>query len=57
MEDIEFFDEELLDEEELEEELPEEEDELDELSKEFVKKLVDKTMTFMEALVGHDLHQ
>jgi hypothetical protein len=31
-------------------------DELDELSKEFVKKLVDKMMQFMAALVGHDLH-
>ena len=51
--------EELL-EEELEEDEddlpPEEEDELDELSKEFVIKLVDRTMQFMEALVGHDLH-
>ena len=52
-------DEELL-EEELEEDEddlpPEEEDELDELSKEFVIKLIDRTMQFMEALVGHDLH-
>lgn len=40
-----------------EEDLPvEEEEELDELSKEFVAKLVDKMMQFMEALVGHDLH-
>jgi hypothetical protein len=38
--------------------LPEdpEEDELDELSKEFVKQLIDKMMTFMDALVGHKLH-
>jgi Terminase RNaseH-like domain len=51
-----FFDEEeLLD--EVEEELPpEEEDELDELSKEFVIKIIDRTMQFMKALVGHDLH-
>ena len=51
--------EELLEEEfeEDEDDLPpEEEDELDELSKEFVIKLVDRTMQFMEALVGHDLH-
>ena len=33
-----------------------EEDELDELSKEFVNKLVDKMMKFMTALVGHELH-
>jgi len=32
------------------------EDELDELSKEFVVKLIDKMMQFMEALVGHSLH-
>ena len=31
-------------------------EELDELSKEFVKSLVDKIMTFMYALVGHPLH-
>jgi hypothetical protein len=51
-------DEELLDEElEDDDDLPaEEEDELDELSKEFVIKLIDRTMQFMEALVGHDLH-
>jgi len=36
---------------------PEEEiDELDELSKEFVKKLVDKCIQFQTALVGHELH-
>ena len=33
-----------------------EEEELDELSKEFVVKLIDKMMQFMEALVGHSLH-
>ena len=33
-----------------------EEDELDELSKEFVEKLIDKMMQFMTALVGHELH-
>jgi hypothetical protein len=52
-------DEELLDEEleDDDDDLPaEEEDELDELSKEFVIKLIDRTMQFMEALVGHDLH-
>lgn len=52
----------LLDEEEFipedEDQLPpeEEEEELDELSKEFVKKVVDKTTQFMTALVGHELH-
>ena len=58
MEDIEFFDEEeVLDDLEGNDYLPEEEDDgLDELSREFVNKLIDKTMTFMEALVGHDLH-
>jgi hypothetical protein len=36
---------------------PEEEiEELDELSKEFVKKLVDKCIQFQTALVGHELH-
>jgi len=32
------------------------EDELDELSKEFVKVLINKIMDFMEMLVGHKLH-
>lgn len=32
------------------------EDELDELSKEFVRQLIDKIMDFMTALVGHELH-
>lgn len=38
--------------------LPEEveDDGLDELSKEFVKALVDKIMGFMKVLVGHELH-
>ena len=38
--------------------LPEEDDEieLDELSKEFVTKLIDRCMEFMDALVGHSLH-
>jgi hypothetical protein len=43
----------------LEDEVPlleEEVDDLDELSKEFVKKLVDRCITFMTALVGHNLH-
>jgi len=34
----------------------EDEEEVDELSKEFVNKLVDKMMQFMEALVGYQLH-
>ena len=42
-------DEDLAPEEELEEEL-------DELSKEFVKKIVDRCIQFMTALVGHELH-
>jgi hypothetical protein len=49
----------FLDEDDLEEEVeeyPVDEDELDELSKEFVQKIIEKTMTFMEALVGHPLH-
>ena len=52
MSEQEFFDEdEEL--ESLEEELfVEDEEELDELSKEFVKKLVDRSITFMDALVG-----
>jgi hypothetical protein len=36
--------------------LPLEELEEDELSKEFVIKLIDRIMQFMEVLVGHDLH-
>ena len=45
---VDFFD---------EEDLPiEEEEELDELSKEFVAKLIDRIMQFMDALVGHSLH-
>jgi hypothetical protein len=41
-----------------EDELPAEDDEieLDELSKEFVKKLIDRCIEFMDALVGHSLH-
>ena len=40
------------------ESLPEDnvEEELNELSKEFVKKLVDRCIQFMNALVGHELH-
>jgi Terminase RNaseH-like domain/Terminase large subunit, T4likevirus-type, N-terminal len=34
----------------------EDEDDLDELSKVFVSKLVDRCIQFMSALVGHDLH-
>ena len=51
-----FFDEEELLDEVEQEEVFEEEEELDELSKAFVVKIVDKTMQFMEAIVGHDLH-
>jgi Terminase RNaseH-like domain len=38
--------------------LPEEapEEEMDELSREFVKVLIDKIMDFMKVLVGHELH-
>lgn len=41
-----------------EDDLPEEDDEieLDELSKEFVGKLIDRCIQFMDALVGHSLH-
>ena len=41
-----------------EDDLPEEDDEieLDELSKEFVTKLIDRCIEFMDALVGHSLH-
>ena len=47
-------DEDLFEEEDLS---PEEEpDELDELSKEFVRALVDKIMQFQEMLVGYKLH-
>jgi hypothetical protein len=56
MSELEFLDDEeelLEDEDEL---LEEEEEELDELSKEFVRKMVDKTIQFMNALVGHELH-
>jgi hypothetical protein len=38
------------------EEFEEEDDGLDELSREFVASLVDKIMSFMKLLVGHDLH-
>jgi len=56
MSELEFFDEdEAL--EDIDNDLPpEEEDELDELSKEFVKKLIDRCIQFMDALVGHPLH-
>lgn len=41
-----------------EDDLPEEDEEieLDELSKEFVTKLIDRCIQFMDALVGHTLH-
>lgn len=51
-----FFDEEELLDEVEQEEVFEEEEELDELSKAFVVKIIDKTMQFMEAIVGHALH-
>lgn len=55
---LEDEDDEFFPEEELEEGLPEEDVdiELDELSKEFVKKLIDRCIEFMNALVGHELH-
>jgi hypothetical protein len=60
MEEIEDDFEEIESEEDLdleEGDLPEvPEPEMDELSKEFVKALVDKIMQFMELLVGHELH-
>lgn len=50
-------DEDLFESESEEDDLPEEEpDELDELSKEFVRKLVDRCIQFMTAIVGHELH-
>ena len=56
--DLEEFDaEDNFDAEEVGLEEPEEElSELSELSKEFVKILVDKIMQFMVLLVGHELH-
>ena len=46
------------DDEDFEESAPivEEEEELDELSKQFVKKITDRIILFMTALVGHELH-
>ena len=50
-------DEEFLPNIEEEDLIPEDEEiELDELSKEFVKKLIDRCIQFMDALVGHSLH-
>jgi hypothetical protein len=34
-----------------------EDDEIDELSREFVDRLVDRSLLFLHALVGHDLHE
>jgi Terminase RNaseH-like domain len=52
-----FFDEDEEFDLELEDELPpEEDDELDELSKEFVQKVIDRCIQFMDMLVGHPLH-
>ena len=58
MADNEFYEDDYEDDFEEEEELlPEDDDvELDELSKEFVARLIDKCMQFMTALVGHELH-
>jgi len=58
MSDKEFIDEEEFLEDEEENELlnEEPEEELDELSKEFVKMLIDRIMQFMATFVGHDLH-
>ena len=47
---------EFYDEDDLAEVEEQEEEELDELSKEFVNKLIDRIMQFMDALVGHSLH-
>jgi hypothetical protein len=49
-------DEEFYPEEEEQDLIEEEIEELDELSKEFVKKLVDRCIQFQTALVGHELH-
>ena len=58
MELIDDEDEEFFPETEDEEELPPEDDEieLDELSAEFVRMLIDRCIQFMNALVGHELH-
>jgi len=58
MSEQEFIDEEefLEDEDDLAVEEQDEEEELDELSKEFVKTLIDRIMKFMAQFVGHDLH-
>lgn len=37
--------------------IEDEDDEYDELSQEFVDKTVDKIMTFMHVLIGHELHE
>ena len=57
MSNIEFEEEdEFYPEEEDQEALPEEQEELDELSKEFVTKIIDRCIQFMDTLVGHSLH-
>jgi len=58
MSEQEFFDEDDLLEDDDEDVLPieDEEEELDELSKEFVKKLIDQCIEFQTTLVGHELH-
>ena len=53
MSEQEFFDEDEVLDNDVEDDLPpEEEDELDELSKEFVKKVIDRSIQFMDALIG-----
>ena len=39
-----------------EQDLPEEDEPLDELSQQFVEKLIEKILDFLKVLVGHDLH-
>jgi hypothetical protein len=50
------MDEEQFDETSEEEELLRREDEIDELSQEFLTKMIDKIMMFMDVLVGYPLH-
>ena len=57
MNEEEFIEEEDLDSDLDEDLIPEDsEDELDELSKEFVTKIIDRCIQFQTALVGHELH-
>src|SRR6056297_2752817 len=43
--------------EDIPDEFEEDDDDLDELSQEFVDKIVDKITTFMHVLIGHELHE